>query len=163
MPPLTNKKQVQSFIGMINYLSKFSPRLSKLVEPIRQLSKDKAPFNWGPEHQQAFTQMEKEMSSAPVLAYYKPQKQTVLQTDASIKGLGACLLQDGNPVYFASKPLTEAHKGYVAIAIESLAVAWAMEKFYHILYASHFILETDQKWLEAILHKSLNQATARLQ
>ena len=54
-------------------------------------------------------------------------------------------------------------KGYMTIVIESLAVAWAMEKFHHFLYASHFILETDQKPLEAILSKSLNHATPRLQ
>ena len=68
------------------------------------MSKDKVPFNWGPEHQQAFTQMKKEISSALVLAYYNPKEQTVLQTDASIKDLGACSLQDGKPVYFASNP-----------------------------------------------------------
>ena len=40
----------QSFIEMFNYLSKFSARLSELAERIRELSKDKFPFNWGPEH-----------------------------------------------------------------------------------------------------------------
>ena len=159
----TCKKQVQLFIGMIIYLSKFSARLSEFVEPIRELSKDKEPFNWGPEHQEAVKQMKKEITKAPILAYYNPRKQTVLQTDASIKGLGACLLQDEKLIYFASEALNEAHKGYVAIEIESLAVAWAMEKFHHFLYESHFILETDQKPLEAILSKSLNQATPRLQ
>ena len=148
---------------MVNYLSKFSERLSELAEPIRELSKDKGPFNWGPEHQEAFKQMKKEIARGPILAYYNPQKQTVLQTDANIKGLAACLLKDEKPVYFANKALTEAQKGYVAIGIESLAVTWAMEKFHHFLYASHFILETDQKPLEAILSKSLNQATPRLQ
>ena len=73
------------------------------------------------------------------------------------------MLQDQKPVYFTSKALTETQHGYMAIEIESLAVAWAMEKFHHFLYASHFILETDQKPLEAILSKSLNQATPRLQ
>ena len=87
----------------------------------------------------------------------------MLQTDASIKGLGACLLQEEKPVHFASKALTEAQKGYEATETELLAVAWAMEKFHHFLYASHFILETDQKPLEAILSKSLNQATPKLQ
>ena len=87
--------------------------------------------------------MKKEISSAPVLTYYNPKKQTVLQMDASIKGLGACLPQDGKPVYFVSKALTEAQKGYVAVEIESLAVAWALEKFDYFLYASHFTLETD--------------------
>ena len=107
--------------------------------------------------------MKKEIASAPVLAYYNPKKQNVLQTDASIRGQGACMLQDEKLVYFASKALTEVQKGYVATEIESLAVAWAMEKFHHFLYASHFILETDQKPLEAILSKSLNQAVPRLQ
>ena len=55
-------------------------------------------------------------------------------------------------------------KVYVAvIELEVLAVAWTMEKFHHILYASYFLLETDQKPLEAILSKSVNQATPRLQ
>ena len=66
-------------------------------------------------------------------------------------------------MYFASKALTEMQKGYVAIELESLAVAWVMEKFHHFLYGNEFTLETDQKPLEAILSKSLNQATPRLQ
>ena len=87
--------------------------------------------------------MKREIVTAPILAYYCPRKQTVLQTDASIKGLGTCLLQDQKPVYFASNALTEAQRGYVAIELESLVLAWAMEKFHHFLYACHFILETD--------------------
>ena len=148
---------------MINYSSKISLRLSQLAQPTRELSIDKAPFNWEPEHQAAFIQMKKEIGSAPVLVYYNPKKQTALQTGASVKGLGACLLQDDKPVYFASKALTNAQKGYVAIELEALAVAWEMEKFYHFLFASHFLLETDQKPLEAILSKSIHQATPRLQ
>ena len=54
-------------------------------------------------------------------------------------------------------------RGYVAIERESLAVAWVVEKFHHFLYGCHFILETDQKPLEAILSRSLNQATPKLQ
>ena len=103
--------------------------------------------------------LKKELERAPVLAYYNPKKETILQTDASTKGLGACLLQDEKPIYFASKALTKMQRGYVAIEIESLAVVWAVEKFHHFLYGSHFILEMDQKPLEAILSRSLNQAT----
>ena len=66
------------------------------------------------------------------------------------------------PVHFASKALTNAKKGYVAIELESFAVTWTMEKFHHFLYTSHFILETDQKPLEAILSKCINQTTLRL-
>ena len=159
MPPPSSKKEVQSFIGMINYLIKFLLRLTDLSKPIRELIKEKVPFNWGPEHQESFTMLKKELVRAPVLSYYNPQKETVLQTDASTKGLGACLLQDEKPIYFASKALTEMQRGYIAIEIESLTVAWAVEKFHHFLYRCHFILKMDQKPLEAILSRSLNQAT----
>ena len=75
--------------------------------------------------------MKKEISSAPVLAYYNPKKQIVLETDACIKYLGACLLQEEKLVYFTGKALTEAKKGYVAIELELLAVAWTIETFHH--------------------------------
>ena len=94
MPVPTNKKQVQSFLGMINYLSKFSARLSEIVEPIRELAKDIVPFSWDPEHQSTSTKMKKEIASTPILAYYNPKK----KTDASVKGLGTCLLQAERPV-----------------------------------------------------------------
>ena len=122
MPTPSCKKEVQSFIEMINYLSKFSARLAELALPIRELAKDKVAFNWGPEHQAAFKLVKNEIITTPILAYYDPKKTTVLQTDASINGLGACLLQDEKPVYFASKTLTEAKQGYIAIELESLAV-----------------------------------------
>ena len=73
----TFKKEVQSFIGMVNYLSKFSAHLSELAEPIRQLSREKFPFNWGPEHQEAFKLMKKEIAAAPILVYYNPRKQSL--------------------------------------------------------------------------------------
>ena len=163
MPPPSNRKEVQSFMGLINYLTKFSPRLTELSEPVRELIKEKVPFNWGPEHQESFEALKKELVKAPGLAYYNPRKETVLQTDTSTKGLGACHLQEDKPIYFASKALTEMQIGYVGIKIESLTVAWAVEKFHHFLYGCHFILETDQKPLEAILSRSLNQATPRIQ
>ena len=121
--------------------------------------KKHAPYSWGPEHNQAFDYIKKEIVQAPILRHYNLKKETVLQTDASIKGLGACLLQDGHPVYFASKSLQDAECGYIAIELEALAVAWVMEKFHHFLYASHFTLETYQKPLETILAKSLTEAT----
>ena len=163
MPKPEDLKDLQTFLGMVQYLSKFSPRIAELAEPLRDLMKKHAPYAWGPEHNQAFDNIKKEIVQAPILRYYDPKKETVLQTDASIKGLGACLLQDGHPIYFASKSLQDAEHGYVAIELETLAVAWVMEKFHHFLYASHFTLETNQKPLETILAKSLTEATPQLQ
>ena len=67
MPAPTSKKQVQSFIGMINCLSKVSARLSEIADSIRELAKDKVPFNLGPEHQSAFIKVKKEIASTPIL------------------------------------------------------------------------------------------------
>ena len=75
-------------------------RLSRLAKPIRELSKDKVPFKWGPEHQAAYTEMKQEISSALLLVYYNPKKQTVLQTDEITKGLGASLLQEEKTCIF---------------------------------------------------------------
>ena len=111
MPTLSCKKEVQSFIGMINYLSKFSARILELALPIREFAKDKVVFNWGLEHKAAFKLVKNEIITAPILAYYDPKKTTVLQTDASINGPGACLLQDEKPVYCTSKGQTRPSKG----------------------------------------------------
>ena len=86
----------------------------------------------------------------------------IIQTHISIKQLGACSLQEGKPVYFAGKLLTEAQKGYVAMELESLVVAWAIEKFHHFLYDNHFILESDQKALEASLSKKLKSRKSKI-
>ena len=59
IPAPTCKKQVQSFIGMINNLSKFSGQLSEFAQPIRELPKEKVPFNLGPKHQFAFNLMKR--------------------------------------------------------------------------------------------------------
>ena len=162
MPKPTTLKDLQTFLGMVQYLSKFSPRITEIAEPLRDIMKN-AQYAWGPEHNQAFNNIKREIVQAPILKYYDPKKETVLQTDASIKGLVTCLLQDGHPVYFASKSLQDAECRYVTIELEALAVAWAMEKFHHFLYASHFTLETDQKLLETILAKSLKEETPQLQ
>ena len=154
MPKSTTLKDLQTFLVMIQYLSKLSLRIAEIAEPLRGLMKKHAPYEWGPEHNQAFNNIKKEIVEAPILRYYDPKKEIVLQTDASIKGLGTCLLQDRYPIYFASKSLHDAEHGYVAIELKALAVAWAMEKFNHFLYTTHFTLQTDQKPLETILAKS---------
>ena len=82
----------------------------KLYLQYEALSKDRVLFNWGPEHWEAFNVIKKEIVKVPVLEYYDSKKETVLQTDASFKGLGACLIQQGKPVYPASKALSETQK-----------------------------------------------------
>ena len=92
MPKPTCLKDLQTFLGMVQYLSKFSPRIAELAEPLHNLTKKHAPYVWGPEHNQAFDDIKKEIVQAAILKYYDPKKAIVFWTDASSKCLRACLL-----------------------------------------------------------------------
>ena len=86
MPKPALLKDPQTLLGMVQYLSKFSPRNAELAEPRCDLMKKYAPYVWGPEHSQALYGIKKEIVQAPILKYYDPKKVTILQTDASSKG-----------------------------------------------------------------------------
>ena len=66
-------------------------------------------------------------------------------------------------MYFASKSLKTAQQNYVAIELEALAVSSAVQKFHHYLHRTSFTLQTDQKCLQAILSKSIAEATPQMQ
>ena len=159
----TSVTELQCFLGMCNFPSKFFFRMAEISEPLHQLTCKGIPFIWGPEHTEAFKLLKREISTAPILRYYDPKKPGVLQTDACTKGLGAILLQDGHPVYFASKSLTTAQQNNVAIELEALAVSWAVQKFHHYLYGTSFMVQADQKPLQTILSKSLVESTPQMQ
>ena len=107
MEPPKDVKELQSFLGMIKYLNRFSPILAHTSQPIHNLAKKDVPFQWQSEQQLAFQQIKEVISKAPVLAYYDPEKENIFQSDASMHGLGCLLLQDGKPVCYASRFLTE--------------------------------------------------------
>ena len=153
----TSVTELQHFLGM------FPPIMAEISEPLHQLTCKGFPFIWGPEHTEAFQLLKSEISTAPILRYYDPKKPVVLQTDVCTKELGAVLLQDGHSVYFASMSLTAAQQNYVAIQLEALVVSWAVQKFHHYLYRTSFMLQNDQKPLQAILSKSLVEATPWMQ
>ena len=97
------------------------------------------------------------------LPYFNPKSPTILQTNASKKGLGAVLLQKSTPVMFASRALTRAEKNYQNLERECLATIWGMEKFHYFLYGKQFTLETDQKPLVAIYKKHMVEISPRIQ
>ena len=72
-------------------------------------------------------------------------------------------LQNGQPVYFASKALYWSLENYVAIELEALTVNWATEKFHHYLYGHIFILQTDQKPLVSIFGCSMLEGSKTMQ
>ena len=69
-----------------------------------------------------------------MLTNFDINKEITIQTDASSKGLGACLLQCGKPIFFASRSLTESEKQYAQIEKEMLAINFAAQKFKNYIY-----------------------------
>ena len=91
-------------------------------------------FEWLTECQRAFESLKAAVTQSPVLAYPNFQVDFVLETDASVKGLGALLSQQQNddvlhPVAFASRSLSPTERNYSVTDLKTLAVVWAMQHF----------------------------------
>ena len=154
---------MRSFLGLVNYLNRFSPHLAELSEPLRQICRQNVEFELTESVCVAFSLTKEEISKNITLPYFNPKCSTTLQTDASKKGLGAVLLQNSRPVMFASRALTGSERNYQNLERECLATIWGMEKFHYFLYGKEFTLETDQKPLVLIYRKHMVEISQRIQ
>ena len=134
---------VQRYLGFVNYLSKFLPKLSSLCEPLRELTKKNADWVWSDKQDIVFKTIKNLVIKAPVLRYYDVNEEVTIQFDASQDGLGCVLLQNGQPVAFASKTMTEIEKRYAQIEKECLAIVYACEKFNQYILGKSTKIETD--------------------
>ena len=82
----TSVTELQCFLEMCNYLSKFSPRMAEISELLHQLTCKSIPFIWGPEHTEAFLQLKRETSTAPILQYYDPKSLLSYKQMHELKG-----------------------------------------------------------------------------
>ena len=165
MPPPTSKAELETFLGMVTYLSKFSPNLSEATSPMRQLLAKNIQFVWEEPQIKAFEKVKQIMTSSPgpVLSYFDPGKATTLQVDASQNGLGAALMQEGRPIAYASKSLTSCERNYAQIEKELFAILFGCRRFHHYLYGRKVTIESDHKPLIPIFKKPLHSAPPRLQ
>jgi hypothetical protein len=155
-------KQLRRLLGMVNYLGKFVRGLTDLTEPLRELTKTKVEWQWGPEQDTAFDNIKQALSVAPVLKYYDVNAKVTLQVDASSKAMSAVLMQDGLPVAYAAKAFTETQQNYPQIEKEASAVRFGCTKFHEYIYGKNLEIETDHKPLVNIFKKHLEDAPARL-
>ena len=163
LPKPQDVEGVQRLNGFVNYLAKFLPKLSEVMEPIRRLTRKDAPWNWSSEQDQAFENVQRLVTEAPVLRYYDPSLDLTIQCDASQSGLGAALLQNGKPIEYASRSLTDTETRYAQIEKEMLAIVFSLERFNQYTFGRHVHIESDHKPLEMILQKPLARAPRRLQ
>ena len=111
----------------------------------------------------SFQQTKQLVKEAPVLEYFEPKQELTLQRDASDTGLGAVLTQNGQPIAFASRALSDAETRYAQIEKELLAVVFGLEKFPQYTCGRPVTVQSDHKRLEVIVKKPVFKAPKRLQ
>jgi hypothetical protein len=153
-PEPKNVTQLQSFIGLVNYYSKFIPNLNQKLRVLYELTKKDAVWNWTKECSNIFEICKKDILQDTVLEHYDPKKRIVVVCDASDDGLSGilCHIVNGEekPVFFVSRTLTKAEKNYPILHREALAIVFAMERFYKYVFGHPVEIFSDHKPLEGI-------------
>ena len=161
--------QLRTFLGMTNYYRRFVPNFSHVVHPLTELTKKNTPFVWDTPQDQAFLELKKRLSSAPVLAFPDFSKEFIVYTDASDVGLGAVLAQFQDipehgeaevVIAYMSRHLLERERHWPTIEKEAYAIIQACKTFYPYLYGRKFTVFTDHKPLQWL--KSIKEPTGRL-
>ena len=134
MPEPADKDGLRRLIEMLNYLSPFIPNKATIISPLSALLKDGTAWLWTHEHKTAMQAIKKILAEQPLLRLYDPRLPVSIQADSSSKGLGACLLQNNQPVAYVSRSLTDTETRYAQIEKELLAIVFATDKFHHYIY-----------------------------
>lgn len=158
-----NKKELQTFLGMVTYVGKFIENLSNITAPLRILLKNYVPWVWEKQHSDAFNKLKEVLVKQPVLQYYDPNKPIIISADSSKNGVGAVLMQNNMPCMYASKALTETQKKYAQIEKELYSLVFACDRFHQFIFGKSIVMETDHKPLVQIFGKPLYDCPPRLQ
>ena len=162
MPRPKDRGDILRLNGMVNYLSRFLPHLSDVMKPLRDLTHKDAAWCWDDLQEKVWNDVKTLIASAPVLAYYKPTEVLEIQCDSSQSGLGAALMQNGHPIAYASRALTETESRYAQIEKEMLAIVFSVEKFNDFTFGRRTVVHTDHKPIESIFMKPLHRAPFRM-
>ena len=187
-PTPTNHKELQSFLGTVNYLSQFLAFLSDLHAPLQSLLKKDTEFVWKSVHQKAFDEIKLHVSNDVKLQFYDSSKPLYVEVDTSKKGIGTVMLQedtivincdsncDSNhdsksgseiptnlrPISYASKTLSTTESNYSNIECELLGLLFTVTHFKHFTYRRLVHVITNHKPLVSLFRKSLVDSSPRL-
>ncbi|GJV47678.1 putative reverse transcriptase domain-containing protein [Tanacetum coccineum] len=154
--------EIRQFLGLAGYYRRFIEGFSKIAKPMTKLTQKKVKFVWGDKQEAAFQLLKKKLCSAPILALPEGSKDFIVYCDASIKGLGAVLMQREKVIAYASRQLKVHEKNYTTHDLELRAVVFALKIWRHYLYGTKCTEFTDHKSLQHILdQKELNMRQRR--
>ncbi|GJX41599.1 putative reverse transcriptase domain-containing protein [Tanacetum coccineum] len=145
-----------------SYYRRFIEGFSKIAKPMTELTQKNQKFDWGEEQEEAFQLLKQKLCAAPILALPEGSEDFVVYCDASIKGLGAVLMQRMKVIAYASRQLKIHEKNYTTHDLELGAVVFALKIWRHYLYGTKCVVFTDHKSLQHILdQKDLNMRQRR--
>ena len=154
---------LMTFLGFIQYVKKSVPNMADINACRRKLTEKDVEWKWTETEENSFNKLKKLATEAPVLRFYDPTLPLTLSVDLSSTGLGCVIMQEGQPIAYASRALTKTQQNYAQIEKETLAVVFGCEKFHQFVYGRTVEVETDHRPLQSIFNKRLHQAPARLQ
>jgi hypothetical protein len=146
---------LHGFLGLTGYYHKFVKNYEKIVAPLTSLLK-KNSFTWTPATAQAFQTLKMAMCTTLVLALPNFTKTFVLEFDASRKGIGVVLMQEGRPLAFTSKQLSERNLGKPIYEKEMLAIMHAIDLWCPYLLGKCFQIKTDHQSLKYFLEQCIS-------
>ena len=141
----TNRRQLKSFLGFVNYYKKHWRRRSHILEPLTRLTSSKVKFEWTEEQQKAFKTIKNVMAKKILLSYPDFSKPFHIYTDASDKQLGGIIVQDDKPIALYSRKLTPPQRNYTVMEKELLSIVETTEHHRNILFGFPLILHSDHK------------------
>ncbi|GJW16852.1 putative reverse transcriptase domain-containing protein [Tanacetum coccineum] len=154
--------EIRQFLGLAGYYWRFIEGFSKIAKPMTKLTQKKVKFEWGDKQEAAFQLLKQKLCSAPILALPEGSEDFIVYCDASIKGLGAVLMQREKVISYASRQLKIHEKNYTTHDLELGAVVFALKIWRHYLYGTKCTVFTDHKSLQHILNqKELNMRQRR--
>ena len=140
LPPPQDIKSQRRVIGLLSYYSQWIPHFSNKIH----LLVNNKTFPPSEQVKEAFKQLKHELENAAVstIDYNRP---LTVETDASDIAIAATLNQDGRPVAFFSRTLTNSERRHSAVEKEAYAIVEALRKWQHYLISRPFTLVTDQR------------------
>lgn len=158
----TNIKELQRLLGIVNHLREFVPNLADDTACLTQLMKKNVHFEWLPFHSDALDSIKDKICLNISLVVFDPKKSIEIQCDSSQNGIGTCLMQNGRPVSFASRSLTQSERNYAQIEKELLAIVYSVQKFHYYLYGQKsIVVYSDHKPLIPIFKQPLSEVSSK--
>ena len=147
----TNVSEIRSFLGLAGYYRRFIEGFSKIARPMTELLRKDKKFTWTESCERSFQELKRRLTTAPVLTLPDIHRDFVIYCDASRRGLGCVLMQDGKVVAYASRQLKPYEQNYPTHDLEFAAVVHALKIWRHYLIGNKCEIYTDHKSLKYIV------------